>query len=281
MIASFNDVVIKLAQADIASPRLEARLLIAGALLKNPDEIGPLTVIDSIYSKKIELMINRRLKHEPLDKILGHKEFYKYNFIVNKDVLSPRPETEILVEEALLLLKNTPSARILDLGIGSGCIIETLLAECTQACGVGVDISPSALRVAEQNAKKLNVSGRLKLEQQNWFDKSFHLNEKFDLIVSNPPYISSADIVKLDTEVKNYDPLVALDGGVDGLASYKKIAMLTSKLLNIGGYVLLEVGAGQAQDVVQIFSKYLRFTKVVKDLAEIERCVIMQKLVAE
>ena len=186
MIENFNDVVAKLAAAGIKSPILEARMLVAGALSKEPDEVRTSEVFDPIYSKKIELLINRRLKHEPLDKILGQRSFYKYDFIVNRDVLSPRPETEILVEEALLILKNIPAAKILDLGIGSGCIIETLLSEYPQTCGVGVDISTAALRVAEQNAKKLNVANRLKFERCNWFDKGFHLEEQFDLIVKTP-----------------------------------------------------------------------------------------------
>ena len=281
MIETLKDVVAKLAESGFESPRLEARILVAGALQQDPDGLNPFEVFDPIASKKIELLLNRRLKHEPLDKIFGKRAFYKHDFIVNRDVLSPRPETEILVEKALMLLKNMPSAKILDLGVGSGCIIETLLFEYPESCGVGVDISAAALRVAEQNAHKLGVAGRLRFEKKNWFDRGFNLHEKFDLVVSNPPYISSSDILRLESDVKDYDPLVALDGGFDGLASYRRIAALSPKFLKDGGYILLEIGAGQAQDVVQIFSKYLHCVDVAPDLAQIERCVIMQKLVAE
>ena len=280
MLQNFQDVVARLIAQKIANPILEARFLVAGALLKNPNEISSTMTFDAVTAKKIEVLLQRRLHHEPLDKILGQREFYKYNFVVNKDVLSPRPETEILVEQALKYLQHNPHAKILDLGTGSGCIIETLLAECPTARGVAVDVSAAALRVAQRNAQQLGVSERIKFVEKNWFDWQFRLEEKFDLIVSNPPYIPSADILKLDTEVKDYDPLVALDGGMDGLASYRRIARLSVELLNDGGYILLEVGLGQAEEVSQIFVKYLQVCGIVKDLAGIDRCVIMQKSVA-
>ncbi|MBP5353244.1 MAG: peptide chain release factor N(5)-glutamine methyltransferase [Alphaproteobacteria bacterium] len=280
MLQSFQDVVTRLIAQKITNPILEARFLVAGALLKNPNEISSAMTFDAVTAKKIEVLLQRRLNHEPLDKILGQREFYKYNFVVNKDVLSPRPETEILVEQALKYLQHHPQTEILDLGTGSGCIIETLLAECPTAHGVAVDVSAAALRVAQRNAQQLGVSERIKFVEKNWFDWQFRLDQKFDLIVSNPPYIPSADILKLDTEVKDYDPLVALDGGMDGLASYRRIARLSVELLNDGGYILLEVGSGQADDVAKIFAKYLQVCGIVKDLAGISRCVIMQKPVA-
>lgn len=281
MIKNLQNVMDELVAIGVDSPRLEARMLVAGALQKNPDEISAFETFDVIAAKKIELLLRRRLQHEPLDKILGHRAFYKYDFLVNQDVLSPRPDTEILVEQALEILRDKPCARILDLGTGSGCIIETLLLECPQSTGVAVDISAAALRTAEQNAIRLGVSSRLKFEQKNWFDPSFHVHEQFDVIVSNPPYIPSTEILMLDPEVKEYDPTVALDGGADGMSGYRRIAVLAPKMLKDGGFILLEVGIHQAQEVAHIFSQKLQFCDIVRDLAGIERCVILQKKVAD
>lgn len=276
-----EEIVKKLSDAGIPNPRLEARLLVAGALQCDPNDIHSSIAFDAVTAKKIELMLRRRLNKEPIDKILGQREFYKYVFFVNKDVLSPRPDTEVLVEKALQYLASNPNANILDLGTGSGCIIETLLAECPTARGTAVDISSAALRVAQRNAQNLGIVGRLTFLQQNWFEKSFKLDEKFDLVVSNPPYIPSGDIVSLDESVKSYDPLVALDGGMDGLASYRRIARLSLELLKDGGYILLEVGQGQSREVMRIFAEFLQPVAILRDLAGIERCVILQKPVAE
>jgi release factor glutamine methyltransferase len=224
-------------------------------------------------------MLQQRLAHKPLDKIIGRREFYKANFVVNENVLSPRPDTEILVEEAIKLLPDT-AVEILDLGTGSGCIIESILAEKPQARGVAVDISAAALQTARLNAENLQLTTRLDFVNADWFAPDFcaEIGKKFDMIVSNPPYIPTADIATLAAEVKNYDPAAALDGGADGYDSYRRISELAPELLQNGGYILLEAGIGQAEKIADIFCNHkLKLINIVPDLNGISRCIILQK----
>ena len=275
----FLQAVQTLAEAQIENPRLETRLIFADVLHCSPSEIFQDISLTSPEIEKINDMLAQRLKHKPLDKILGHREFYKYDFIVNEDVLSPRPDTEILVEAALEILHNISNAKILDLGCGSGCIIETLLKEIPSASGCAVDISANALKIAQKNADNLAVNEHLNFINANWFTDDFtaQIGDKFDVIVSNPPYIPSADIAVLDTEVKDYDPLLALDGGQSGFESYKRIAQIAPKLLNNGGYILLEAGYGQAKQIANIFiTQGFDLLKIVNDLSDIERCVVLR-----
>lgn len=275
----FLQAVQTLAEAQIENPRLETRLIFADVLHCSPSEIFQDISLTSPEIEKINDMLAQRLKHKPLDKILGHREFYKYDFIVNEDVLSPRPDTEILVEAALEILHNISNAKILDLGCGSGCIIETLLKEIPSASGCAVDISANALKIAQKNADNLAVNEHLNFINANWFTDDFtaQIGKKFDMIVSNPPYIPSADIAVLDTEVKDYDPLLALDGGQSGFESYKRIAQIAPKLLNNGGYILLEAGYGQAKQIANIFiTQGFDLLKIVNDLSDIERCVVLR-----
>jgi len=280
----FLSTVQKLAAAKIESPRLEARLLFAEILGCAPEEIHQDIILTTKQKEQLEAMLKQRLRHKPLDKILGHREFYKYDFEVDENVLSPRPDTEILVEQALDILQNIHNPKILDLGCGSGCIIETLLKEIQSAFGVAVDISDKALEVAKRNADKLELSDRLHFVNASWFCKDFaaKIGKKFDVIVSNPPYIPSADIKTLDDEVKKYDPLLALDGGKSGFDSYERIAQIAPELLENKGFVLLEAGYGQAQKIADIFANYgFTLLKIANDLSGIKRCVILQKSVAE
>lgn len=284
MVDIFSETVQKLADAKIANPRLEARLMIAGILECEPAEIYTGITLSDENIVALNNMLNERLNHKPLDKILGHREFYKYDFIVNEDVLSPRSDTEILVEEALQILKKKPNADILDLGCGSGCIIETLLKELPSSKGWAADISDKALKVAEKNAVNLGIDSRLRFIEADWFADNFTtvFDNKFDMIVSNPPYIPSDDIKKLQPEVRNYDPMPALDGGKSGFDSYERIAQIASQFLLNDGYILLEAGFGQAAQIADIFTAQgFKLIKIVDDLAGIARCVILQKSVAE
>ena len=283
MSSFFNEILQKLITGGIENPRLEARILLAEVLKKNIAEIYTDTELSEQEQQRINVMLEQRLQHKPLDKIIGHREFYKADFKVSEDVLSPRPDTEILVEEALKLLQDDKEYRILDLGVGSGCIIESILLEKKNSYGVGVDVSAKALKVAAINADNLGLSRRIEFVNADWFVGGFEkkFSCKFDMIVTNPPYIPTADIVSLDTEVKEYDPLPALDGGKSGYDSYVRIAEITPLLLNDGGYILIEAGINQAAEINKIFSrKNLQPVKIVNDLAGIERCVIMQKAVA-
>ena len=229
----------------------EIKLLLAEAL---DTDVSGLTFYNSEISasqlQKFEEYIEKRKNFCPVDKILGKKNFYKLEFEVNNDVLSPRYDTEILIDETLKLFNPTDEIKILEFGTGSGCIVISLLDELKNATAFGVDISEKALKITKTNAIKNNVAGRLTLINASWFDEDIinRINQKFDIIISNPPYIPSKDIETLDNEVKNFDPLVALDGGEDGLRDYRKICELSEKMLKNNGYLVFEAGINQADD---------------------------------
>ena len=229
---------------------------------------------------KFDKYINLRKDFWPVDKILGKKSFYKLEFEVNQDVLSPRYDTEILIDEAITLFNPDEKIDILELGTGSGCIVISLLNEYKNARAVGIDISEKALIITKTNAIKNQVDDRLSLLHAGWFDNDIteKINKKFDIIISNPPYIPSDDIQKLDNEVKNFDPLLALDGGTDGLRDYKRICSLAESLLKEDGYLIFEAGINQAHDIAEIgVQNRLKLVKISNDLNGIERCVILKK----
>ena len=236
-VSIYENTIERLISGNIESPRLEARLLIADILKIDANEVNLSTVLEKKLQEKLEQNISKRLDGMPLDKILGHKSFYKYDFNVNESVLSPRPETEILVEKALELIQKNHLQKVADFGVGSGCILLSLLKENPSIQGVGIDISQKALKIASDNAGKLEVEDRCQFICKSWFDEDFLnvLGHKFDLIVSNPPYIKTKDILDLDVEVRHYDPFEALDGGEDGLKDYRKLSNIVAQALNEGG----------------------------------------------
>ncbi len=272
----FYDTVRELAAAGIALPRLEARLLLAFVAGYPANMYDPAQALTPGQKEKVRQLLDRRLQHEPLDKILGRREFYKYSFIVNNQVLSPRPDSEILVETAATLIAEKNMRSVLELGVGSGCLLLSLLADFPVLSGAGVDVSPAALAVAVENACLLGVKNRVCLLLFDYFKDTF--KEKFDLIISNPPYIPSGDIVELEPEVRNYDPRVALDGGADGLKHYRQIAAVAGYWLEENGYIVLEVGYGQAEAVEDIFAAAgWHPSGIKKDLSGVKRCVIIKK----
>ncbi|MBQ8870221.1 MAG: peptide chain release factor N(5)-glutamine methyltransferase [Alphaproteobacteria bacterium] len=269
----------ELIEAKIPSPRLEARILIAKVSNTDANCVSASTKLTDEQLNKLCAMIDERKKHKPLDKIVGVKGFYRFDFFTSVDVLSPRPDTEILVEEAIKIIKENNFKTLLDLGTGSGCIVLSILAQCKDVSGTAVDISDKALKIAQKNTHNLNLSNRCKLIKTSWFDADFEskLQKKYDIIVSNPPYIPTEDIKTLEPEVKNFDPLLALDGGKDGLESYKQIAIVAKEKISDNGYVLIESGINQAQDIVNIFTAQ-GFTHIasVNDLNFISRCIIFK-----
>ena len=241
----------RLAAAGSPTPQLDARLLLEAAAGLSREEmiLEPARRLEPSALSRFEDLLIRRARHEPVSRILGEREFYGRRFRVTPAVLDPRPDTETLVEAALRAMPAAP--RILDLGTGSGAIIVTLLAERPDAAGVAVDLSPDALAVAAMNAQASGVMGRLTLLEGSWFTP---VTGSFDLIVSNPPYIGSAAVAGLDPDVREHDPLLALDGGPDGLAAYRAIAREATSFLKPDGMVMVEIGAGQADDVAAIFA---------------------------
>jgi release factor glutamine methyltransferase len=256
---------------------LEARVLLCDVLLCTRADL--ISHRDRVVSFELqaeyEAMIERRLTGEPVSKILGVKEFWGIPFKVTKDTLDPRPDTETLIEGVLgQVHQGRPSARILDLGTGTGCLLLTLLHELTDSSGVGVDISPDALIVAQENAKRLNLEDRSAFLRSDWGDT---LTGLFDIIVSNPPYITEDECQNLSPQVRDFDPPVALNGGIDGLDCYRKIGPLLHKHLALDGFFAMEIGINQECHVEQILNENnLVVLEFRKDLAGIIRCIIGQ-----
>ncbi len=263
----------KLDEASIDHAALEARLIwraVTGRadpdLIACADDPVPAGAVDAAGP-----LLARRLGGEPLSRIFGEREFWGLPFTVTPDVLDPRPDTETLVEAALKLFKARPPARILDLGTGSGCLITALLHEWTGCQGVAVDISEKALAVAGANAARNGVAERLDVRQGNWFEV-IGKEERFDLIVSNPPYIPNPDLAGLDREVRNHDPILALDGGIDGLDSYRIIFSGLDGHFSEDGIALFEIGAGQQDDLERLAGNAgLKLSRVYPDLSGIPR----------
>jgi release factor glutamine methyltransferase len=242
---------LRLRAAGCETPELDARLLFHAAtgLAREDLILAPEQVIAPDRRARFEGFLQRRVAREPVSRILGEREFYGRVFRVTPDVLDPRPDTETLIEAALALMPQ--GARLLDLGTGTGAIAVTLLAERPDATGVAVDVSEAALGVARENAAWLGVADRLTLVLGNWFSS---VSGQFDIIASNPPYIPAAEIAGLSPDVRNFDPALALLGGEDGLDPYREIAAGAAAHLKPEGHVLVEIGAGQAEDVAAIFA---------------------------
>lgn len=240
------------------------------SLLVNEETIVPLKTIKN-FNKLIKIRSRRR----PIAYILNKKEFWNYIFYVDKYTLIPRPETELMVESVLKIYKSK-RFKILDIGTGSGCILLSILAECKKASGTGLDISKNALKVAKKNAKLLDLSLRSKFVNKSIGD---YFPGKFDLIVSNPPYIKSPEMFKLPPDVKNFEPNIALNGGNDGLDVIKKVIYKSRSILKLNGILAIEIGNKQYKKVSQILKKNnFREKLLIKDYRENIRCVfsIMQ-----
>ena len=274
-----RDTAVALTAAGIDNARFEARLLLSKAsglsteeLIAHGRDAAPAATIESLRP-----VAARRVQREPMAYILGEREFWGLTFKVTPDVLVPRPDSETVIEAALALLADRARAwRILDLGVGSGCLLLTLLKEFPNARGVGIELSPGALAVAKANADALGVADRARLQPGDWRTPGWEdrLDGSFDLVVSNPPYIQTISIEKLMPEVAHYEPRQALDGGLDGLAAYRLIAAAGRKLITKGGWALVEVGEGQAPEISKIFSSAgLLPHPPWKDLAGIDRVV--------
>lgn len=258
-----------LANAQIETPAREARLLLAHAMgvpherlvLMAHDDLDP-----AIFERAVSYCL-RRAAGEPTSMIRGYRDFFGRRFSVTAHVLDPRPETEILVAEAL----TQPFETVLDLGTGSGCILVSLLAERPQATGIGGDLSEAALKVAEGNARDLGVAKRAEFLQSDWFSG---IAGTYDLIVSNPPYISDEEMTELSVEVLDHDPHMALTPGGDGLQPYRILAAQAQDYLVSDGRILLEIGWRQGPQVAQIFSAHgWRDVRVLPDLDGRDRVV--------
>lgn len=230
--------------------------------------------------KKVNKILNKRIKGKPLNKIFKSSFFYKDKFFINNHVLAPRPETELVVEKAIEVINNlkTNCVKVLDLCCGSGVIGLSVAKHCKKnTTVVFLDISRKALKITNKNAKSLNLTKNLRLVKSNLFE-GLKQEEKFDIILSNPPYIKTKDINNLSVGVKKYDPLLALDGGEDGLDFYKKICVECKNFLVENGFVIVEIGFNQGKEAENLFKINGFKTKVIKDYSNNDRVVVAKKI---
>ena len=257
--------------AGLPEARLEARDLLLHILGVERDALRPDDCVTAIEGEALATALALRLSGMPLDRILGEREFMGRIFRINADTLAPRDDSEAVVSLGLRVSLPRSVLRILDLGTGSGILLITLLATLPEATGIGVDLSGNALAMARDNAVRHGVGARASFRLGSWFDG---LNETFDLIVSNPPYIETAVIATLEYAVKSYDPHLALDGGRDGLDSYRAIASGVSAALSPGGSLVMEIGMGQGDAVRALFeAQGFSCIDTQADLAGIERAL--------
>ncbi len=274
LVSLWTDVRRRLEAAGIDSPVLDARLLLeAGAGVSRLDIVtDPRRVVTHEQVAAVDALTRRREAREPVSHIIGQRHFWTLDFHVTPDVLTPRPETEFVVEAALKELHPNKVADVLDLGVGSGAILLTVLKERPLARGIGIDKSERALTVAAINAQNLELADRIELRQGDWAEG---VSETFDLVLSNPPYIITGEIAGLEPEVARYEPHLALDGGADGLDAYRAIIDALPRLLKPDGVFAFEVGKGQAEPVTALAAaKGFVMEQPHRDLAGIPRVVV-------
>ena len=267
-----NSASIKLKQKNILSYKLDSEILLSKALEKKREDIliNPDQKVNFIQSLKFNHLIKRRASREPIAYIVKEKEFWSKAFIINKNTLIPRPETELMVDGIIKIYRNQKIS-ILDIGTGSGCILISLLSELINSRGVGIDISKEAIFLAKKNAKKHNIRN-IHFKVRSFTDI---YNYKFDLIVSNPPYILSREIKNLQEDIKKYEPKIALDGGNDGLDVIKKVIYKAKDILKINGMLALEIGNEQQKKVSELLNKNnFKIERIIKDYKTNTRCLI-------
>ena len=268
----------KLKNNQIKSYKLDCELLLSHALKIHRENL--MINLNKNISKdqfhEFKSLLKKRYNKHPIAYIIKNKEFWKSNFYVNDSVLIPRPETELVIEQVLNSHQKNKFNKILDIGTGSGCIIISLLKELKHAKGTGVDISKNAIKVAKINAKMQQLSNRIKFEHS---DVDKFLSNKYDLIVSNPPYIKKNEIKSLQEDIKNYEPLIALDGGINGFSGIKKVIYNANRLLKKNGVFILEIAHNQSNEVRSILmSKNFYVIKTSKDLSGKNRCIVSLKI---
>ena len=250
----------------IKSYKLDSEILMSHVTQKSRVDII-LNLNTNLSNKDIilfENLIKQRSKRKPIAYLIGKKEFWKYEFNITKDVLIPRPDTEIIIDQTLKLTKNKSGLKILDVGIGSGCILLSILKESKSFYGTWIDICKKTLDICKANVKKLDLINRIKLFKSDIDNFNYG---KYDLIVSNPPYIKKFDLKYLEKDVYDYEPISALDGGLDGLSKVTKVIYNSSKLIKNGGILILEIAFDQTDKVKKILRKNGYYIKdVIKDL---------------
>ena len=266
-----------LKENSIISHQIDSELLLSKVLNKKREYLvlNNTQILSSDLIFQFEVLLNRRKRKEPIAYILNRKEFWKNNFYVDKNVLIPRPDTEILIEQVMKIYNKDQRLSVLDIGTGSGCIIISILKERQKFKGTAIDISEKAIKVAKFNAKIHQLNNRV-----NFYKSSvdnFFLG-KYDLIISNPPYINSLKLKYLDKDILGYEPIQALEGGLNGLEVFHKIIKKSSKLLKKGGKLVLEIGFDQKLEMLRLLKNKFFLNKTIKDYNGKDRCLICTKL---
>ena len=275
-----NDFIIssleKLKEKNIPNAEIDLRILLNYSKYTKNDIILSNFDISQINLSLFNKVLNRRLSHEPISKIINKKSFWKDDFFVNEFVLDPRPETEIIIEESKKIFSNKKTdLKILDIGTGSGAIAISLAREFENADILAIDISADAIKVADKNIRDKKLHNRIKLKKTT----INYINENFDLIVSNPPYLTKKELENLSQEIRNFEPLISLDGGEDGLNFYREFANKIPKIMSSKAYFLVEIGSNQYHDCREILSvSSLKFEKKTQDLQKKDRIMVFSKL---
>ena len=262
----------------ISNPYLDSEILLSKSINKDKKYIilNPKELLKSNQLNSFNRLIERRKKGEPIAYLINKKDFWKNEFYVNKDVLIPRPDTETLVDQILKIYSNQSKLQILDIGTGSGCVLLSILKERTSFYGTGIDISKKSINVSKFNAKKLKLSNRVKFYNSDV--DNFKIG-KYDLIVSNPPYIELFNLKYLDKDVVNFEPKLALNGGFDGFSKIRKVIMKAKNLIKKNGKLILEIGFNQKNEVKKILNKEgFYINKFIKDYGNNDRCIISTKI---
>ena len=263
---------------NIESALLDSEILMSKVLKEDRGSVllnSERSLSNQDYKNFRELILDR-IKYKPIAYLIGKKSFWKYEFEINSKVLIPRPDTELIVEQVLKIYKNKPKIKFLEVGVGSGCLILSILKERKDFLGVGIDLSKDCINICKINAIKLRVQNKLKLFKTDIDNFNFG---KYDLIVSNPPYIKKLDFKKLNKDVINYEPKLALDGGLDGLSKIRKVIKKSSELVKLSGKLIIEIAHDQRKMVKKILIENGFFiNKIVKDLSKNDRCIISTKI---
>jgi len=262
----------------IANPQLDSEILLSNSIKRDKKHIilNPKEILNSEQLGKFKSLIERRKKGEPIAYIINKKEFWKDEFFVNKDVLIPRPDSELIIEQVLKIYSKDVQLQVLDIGTGSGCILLSILKERSNFYGTGIDISKKSINVSKFNAKQLNLTNRVKFFHSSV--DNFN-NGKYDMIVSNPPYIEQLSLKYLEKDVVNFEPKLALSGGFDGFSKIRKVINKASILIKKNGKFILEIGFNQKNKVIKILKEEgFYVNKAIKDYGNNDRCIISTKI---
>ncbi|MDA7837234.1 peptide chain release factor N(5)-glutamine methyltransferase [Candidatus Pelagibacter sp.] len=262
----------------IANPQLDSEILLSDSIKRDKKHIilNPKEILNSEQLVKFKSLIERRKKGEPIAYLINKKEFWKDEFFVNKDVLIPRPDSELIIEQVLKIYLKDVQLQVLDIGTGSGCILLSILKERSNFYGTGIDISKKSINISKFNAKQLNLTNRVKFFHSSV--DNFN-NGKYDIIVSNPPYIEQLSLKYLERDVVNFEPKLALSGGFDGFSKIKKVINKASILIKKNGKFILEIGFNQKNKVIKILKEEgFYVNKAIKDYGNNDRCIISTKI---